>query len=512
MLDARQYSTSSPLAYVEPLQAYLEQPFPRTPQAFLEMEQQLYQTTAQVGDHIVLMQMEAAHDDREFVKQAVEAARQRSHVPLINKGYKTIRVLLLGGSRVVIKTPYLREDHSVKRGRKRRKRGKKGRGLYPVLEALGIRDGVSAATRSEIALYTVQTGSYQEAQALLAKRGLSCDLSTLTRVSLSTAHHASELRDAALESARRLPVALDGPLRGKRVRVSTDGGRVRRRKPRRGRKTAKGRHAFSTPWREPRVIVIDVLDDEGQSDPLRLPLYDVILDDADATFSLIVGYLRLLGAAYAQQVEFISDGADWIWERVDRLVSQAEIPQDRLVLVLDFYHAREHLWEVVSLCKGLSKRACTKWYQKLRHLLRHEPNGAQQVIDELKAAVKRDQGKKMQKALGYFEKHLAHMAYVDFDKMNLPVGSGQVESAVRRVINLRFKAPGSFWKADQVESLMHVRAYFKAGRWDELIKRVIAGEFDRPAFTPDKQQLRKSLKLIKPPQTRRQHQQKKAAA
>jgi hypothetical protein len=30
--------------------------------------------------------------------------------------------------------------------------------------------------------------------------------------------------------------------------------------------------------------------------------------------------------------------------------------------------------------------------------------------------------------------------------MKLPVGSGQVESAVRRVVNLRFKAPGSFWK------------------------------------------------------------------
>ena len=82
-----------------------------------------------------------------------------------------------------------------------------------------------------------------------------------------------------------------------------------------------------------RVIVMDVLDEQGQRDPLRLPLYDVILDDADATFALLVGYLRLLGAAYAQQIAFISDGADWIWDRVNRLVSEAEIPQERLVLV-----------------------------------------------------------------------------------------------------------------------------------------------------------------------------------
>jgi hypothetical protein len=79
------------------------------------------------------------------------------------------------------------------------------------------------------------------------------------------------------------------------------------------------------------------------------------------------------------------------------------------------------------------------------------------------------------------------------------------------VINLRFKAPGSFWKADHVENLMHLRAYFKAGRWDELIKRVITREFDPPTFAPDRQKLRNSLKVIKTPKTSRQHQQKEAA-
>jgi hypothetical protein len=511
MLDPRQYSTNGPVDYFEPFQAHLEQSFPRTPEAFFAMEQQLYKTAAQVGDHLVFRQILAAHDDRAFVQQAVEAARARSDVALVHKGWKATSVLLLGGSRLVIKTPYLRAVARSKGGRKRTKRGKQGAGVYAVLEALGIRDGVSAATRSEIALYTVPTGSYQEARALLEKRGLCCDVSTLTRVSLSTAQSAIALRDAALESARRLPVAVDGPLCGKRVRVSTDGGRVRTRKARRGRKTAKGRQAFSTPWREPRVIVIDVLDDEGQSDPLRLPLYDVLVDDADATFSLIVGYLRLLGAAYAQQVVFISDGADWIWERVEDLVSEAEIASEKLVLVLDFYHASEHLWKAVCLCPGLSKKARTKLYQKLRHILRHDPDGAQQVIDELRTKRKRDQGKKMRKALGYFEKHLAHMTYADFDEMNLPVGSGQVESAVRRVVNLRFKSPGSFWKKEHVEKLMHLRAYFKAGRWNELIKRVITGEFDRPRFVPDKQKLRNSLHVINNPQTNCQAQRKKAA-
>src|SRR4029434_6079712 len=62
--------------------------------------------------------------------------------------------------------------------------------------------------------------------------------------------------------------------------------------------------------------------------------------------------------------------------------------------------------------------------------------------------------------------------------------SGQVESAVRRVVNLRFKAPGSFWTETTVSGLMHLRAAFKAGRWDEIMIGVITDTFQVPGFEP----------------------------
>jgi hypothetical protein len=207
------------------------------------------------------------------------------------------------------------------------------------LEALGIAERVSPATRSEIALPMVQAASYCEAAQMLARRGLSCDVSSLVRISTATAEASTRLRDAALEAALRLPIPTDGPLAGKRVRVSLDGGRVRTRRRHGGRKTTKGRHGFATPWREPRGLVIDILDKDGQPDRLRLPLYDVLIGDAEAIWALLIGYLRLLGAAYADVVEFIADGAEWIWHRVERLRTMAEIPAAKLVEVLDFYHA-----------------------------------------------------------------------------------------------------------------------------------------------------------------------------
>jgi len=90
--------------------------------------------------------------------------------------------------------------------------------------------------------------------------------------------------------------------------------------------------------------------------------------------------------------------------------------------------------------------------------------------------------KKMTELLTYFINHSHRMNYAYLKKQNLPIGSGQVESAVRRIINLRFKAPGSFWKEETAESLMHLRAVYKAGRWDEMMERILDQKFHLPSF------------------------------
>src|SRR5207237_4037442 len=235
----------------------------------------------------------------------------------------------------------------------------------------GSADRGSPATRSEVALHVVQAASYREAAEMLARRGLACDVSCLVRISTATAETSSHLRDAALAAALSLPVPPNGPLAGKGVRVSLDGGRVRTRRRRRGRKTAKGRHGFSTPWREPRVLVIDILDAQGQPDRLRLPLYDVLIGEAEAVWALLIGYLRLLGAAYAEVVEFIADGAEWIWHRVERLRTLAEIPASKLVEVLDFYHASQYLYERIATCRTMSKAQPQALSKPFRHALRY---------------------------------------------------------------------------------------------------------------------------------------------
>jgi hypothetical protein len=309
-------------------------------------------------------------------------------------------------------------------------------------------------------------------------------VSSLVRITTATAEASPRRRDAALKAALRLPVPSAGPLAGQRVRVSLDGGRVRTRRTRRGRKTVQGRHGFAAPWREPRVLVSDILDKHGQPDRLRLPLYEVLIGDAEASWALVIGSVRLLGAAYADVVELIAEGAEWIWKRVERLRTLAEIPATKVVEVLDFYHASQYLSETLATCRTLPKAQRHALDKRLRHALRHQTDGVEGVQEALRALATTHRSKAIPRALGSLETHAQRMRYVALEACTLPIGSGQVESAVRRVVNLRFNAPGSFWKETTVCGLMHLRAAFKAGRWDEIINGVLTGTFLAPSFEP----------------------------
>lgn len=95
-----------------------------------------------------------------------------------------------------------------------------------------------------------------------------------------------------------------------------------------------------------------------------------------------------------------------------------------------------------------------------------------QVIEEARGFCVGRNAKKILKEVTYFEDRRAFMQYADFAKRGIPLGSGGVESTVRRVVNLRLKGPSIFWRGPNAECMLHLRSYLKAGRWDELMRRV----------------------------------------
>jgi hypothetical protein len=101
--------------------------------------------------------------------------------------------------------------------------------------------------------------------------------------------------------------------------------------------------------------------------------------------------------------------------------------------------------------------------------------GTNEVIENLQMAAKGSKSKLLQRELMYFVNNRFRLCYKEVAAMKLPIGSGAIESAMRRVINLRLKGPCIFWKEETAEEVLLLRAYYKSGRWSLLKKMAYEG-------------------------------------
>jgi hypothetical protein len=484
MLTMRQHNAHVPPYPFPSLAALLAASFPHPPQEMLPLAQRLSIAAAPTAEQMWLAPLTRAHEDEHVVRQAMAQARIQGLVPGVPKGLRTTSVWLLGGTRLVRETPSLCAARQSRRGRRRRKRGSSGPGGSPVLAALGIADRVSPASRMEIALHVVQAASDLAAAELRSRRGLPWAVSSLVRSTTATAEASTRLRAAALEATLRRPVSPAGPLAGQRGRVGLAGGRVRPRRKHRGRKTAKGRHGVAAPWRAPRVLVIDMRDEHGQPARLRWPLYEVRMGEAEAIWALLLGSGRLLGAAYAAGVECSAAGAEWRWQRGGRLRTLAEMPAAQGVEGLDCSHASPERYETLATCRNLPKAQRHALDKRVRHAWRHQTEGVEGVPEALRAWATPPRSTAITRAWRSVETQAHRMRYETLEARQRPIGAGQVESAMRRVVHLRCKAPGAFWRETTVSGLRPLRAACKAGRWDEVLRGVLPGTSQTPSFEP----------------------------
>ena len=450
------------------------------PGAFRAMELTVSEACRGLADAVTGLVLEHRLADRTF--QAETSAAARAHGRYRCAGRKDVTVTLLGGSQVRVPVSYLKADRRGLAGRPRTKRGKGGTGLYPALAALGIWFGVTPAAAGEIVHQVADSDSVRAGRAALERRGLDLGHKQTLRIVNRFGERAVEQRQAWLQRARS-DAPSTGPLRNKRVMVCTDGGRIRARCPiiRGRRRSASCHRRYEAPWREPKVMTIYVLRENGSIEDEFRPIYDGTLGDADALFDMLLGYLRALGAHEAKQLIFAGDGAHWIWNRIERLVQSIGIPRPRVVEVIDWYHAVQTLHEIAAERTAWTKATRDRWCRRARKALwKGDVHRVAELIDEIGVGRK---AKHMRKHRGYFLRNVDRMQYASFKKRRVPVGSGCVESAVRRIVNMRMKGNGTFWLEENAESMLMLRSYLKAGRFDDLVNWSIASA--APWWRPD---------------------------
>jgi hypothetical protein len=421
-------------------------------------------------------------------------------------------VRLLGGLVLWITTVYCGPKARTGAGR-----GREGSGLYPELAVLGFSEGSSPALASRVARMSALLPSFQTARDELARDGVPLNIKEVRRIALQQGFELLTTRLRDLEQFRDGLLPRGKELRGKRVGAAIDGGRVRTRvviKKKKDKRTGKKyRQKFRTEWREPKLLIIFEMDKRGRMVRGSRPWIDGTFQGPDECLELLALHLHRLGAANAELVAFMSDGAPWIWDRLEWVEKRVGLKAERVVKVLDWCHAVHH----VSLALkelGLPEEERQKLYRRMRSLLK--AGRVHRVTGELSLLAKKYSPKsKVWTEIRYLENHAqaGHMKYHQFRKRGVPLGSGAIESAVRRIVNLRLKGNGMLWRVENAEAMLVLRSAALTGRWEETLahsRDTLAGDrrLDWRWQSPDMPSELKSKKAIRPPKPQSQAKQR----
>jgi hypothetical protein len=172
-----------------------------------------------------------------------------------------------------------------------------------------------------------------------------------------------------------------------------------------------------------------------------------------------------VGLWQAERVIALTDGGNGLEPMLRRDFDGAE-------LILDFWHASEHLSDLAKLYAATAPGPTTadalthQWCHQMKH------EGGAAILATLRgldltggsAATLEDH----RRLIKHFEKNLPRMDYPRYQRRGWQIGSGSVEAACKTVIGGRLKGAGMRWGEDGADAVSHLRALFLSEKrqWD----------------------------------------------
>ena len=148
-------------------------------------------------------------------------------------------------------------------------------------------------------------------------------------------------------------------------------------------------------------------------------------------------------------VHGIGDGAPWIEEMFgNNFGVQGKY-------LIDFYHVVQYLAAAAPRIVGSKKAAAWLKKQKGRLLL----GQANKILRTLEPHQEPEGTleKPVRDAYRYLQQRYDHLHYAEARRADLPIGSGEVESAHRHVIQQRLKIAGAWWREKNAQQMLALR-------------------------------------------------------
>jgi len=324
---------------------------------------------------------------------------------------------------------------------------------------LGPHQKITPGFAEKLCFTVTATGSYEEAAQVASKWAQSMDDSTLYALVQRMGGLAQEQAQRRYEAVpqERLPQRSPSALGV----LMVDGFQVQHRGAGWGKKHTKKKRVE---WHELKLGVFYRHEESAHTETGRGILTDKLVvswQDKALELGRRLNWEALReGLGRAQQMLFLGDGAEWVWNlKKDRWNAAVEL--------LDFYHGSEHLWNLGRALYGEKQPALSQWVEPLQHQVRHgEQKQALRRIARIKKR-RGEAGRVIEREQNYFITHAARMNYQEIAKRGWPIGSGSVESACRQK-QCRFKRCGQFWTKEGLGKLCALDEARRNRHWDEL--------------------------------------------
>jgi hypothetical protein len=165
------------------------------------------------------------------------------------------------------------------------------------------------------------------------------------------------------------------------------------------------------------------------------------------------------GWSRAKKKVVLGDGAEWIWNLAHQHFPGA-------IQIVDLYHARQHLWELVRKLYPNDEVQQKRWIMVQQNRL--DKGEIEKLVLALRSieTTNPEVAEKLRTEAEYFERNAERMRYPTFRSQHLFVGSGVIEAGCKTVIAARLKRSGMFWTVRGANAILALRCCHFNGRFE----------------------------------------------
>lgn len=165
-----------------------------------------------------------------------------------------------------------------------------------------------------------------------------------------------------------------------------------------------------------------------------------------------------IGLDARTRVHAVGDGAPWIADQTERVFGAQGS------YLIDFYHLCEYLAAASKGCAA-DHRA---WYDTRKRQMKSGQVTAvlAALVPHLEPPEVDDSNAPVRACHRYLHNRPGQFDYPKALQAGLPIGSGEIESAHRYVIQERIKIPGAWWTIENADKMLALRVTRANGNWE----------------------------------------------